>query len=432
MTFHSPAAPRRRVAIIGGGISGMAAAEALAPDHDVTLFEAEPRLGGHARTIMAGRRGDQPVDTGFIVYNRVNYPNLVDLFERLDVPVEASDMSFAASLDGGRIEYSLQTLDTLFAQRRNVLRPPFLRMVRDVLRWNARAADAANDPDLPLRDFIAGMGLGREFRDWYLGPISGAIWSTPSQDVMDFPAQAMVRFFENHALLSHTGQHQWFTVSGGSIEYVRRLEAHLHRAGVIIRTGAPVASVRRLPGTVEIRATGAEAEGFDEVVMATHSDIALRLLTDADPEETARLSDIRYQDNHAVLHADAGAMPRRRKVWAAWNYREEAGATDGRLGLTYWMNRLQNIPEDDPLFVTLNPTTPIRDAAIYDQNTFRHPVYDLAMMAAVERVKATQGHRNTWFCGAWMRNGFHEDGFASALEAVAALRASGAGAVAAA
>ncbi|WGH80376.1 NAD(P)/FAD-dependent oxidoreductase [Jannaschia ovalis] len=401
----------------------MAAAHALCTDHDVTLFEAAPRLGGHARTITAGKRGDQPVDTGFIVYNRVNYPNLVGLFEALDVPVEESDMSFAASLDGGRIEYSLQTLDTLFAQRRNALRPPFLRMVRDVLRFNARAADAANDPDQPLRDFVTKMGLGQEFRDWYLGPISGAIWSTPSQDVMDFPAQAMVRFFENHALLSHTGQHQWYTVSGGSVEYVRRLEAHLRGAGVTIRTGAPVASVRRLPARVEIRAEGAEVEAFDDVVLATHSDDSLRLLADADAQETGLLRHIRYQDNHAILHADPGAMPKRRKVWAAWNYREEPGNARGQLGLTYWMNRLQNIPEDDPLFVTLNATTAIREELIYDQKTFRHPVYDLEMMAAVEGVRAMNGHRNTWFCGAWMRNGFHEDGFASAVEAVAAMRA---------
>lgn len=410
----------RRIAVIGGGISGMAAAQALAPQHHVTLIEAEPRLGGHARTVIAGKRGDQPVDTGFIVFNKVNYPNLLKMFSDLDVPIADSDMSFAASLDGGRVEYSLQTADTVFAQRRNLASPRFLRMVRDIFRFNARAADAANDPDLPLRDFLSQMGLGSGFRDWYLGPISGAIWSTPSQNVMDFPAQAMVRFFDNHALLGHTGQHDWFTVKGGSIEYVRRLEAHLTRQGVTIRTGAPVHGLRRTATGADVRVMGDEWETFDDVILATHSDVSLRLLSDPRPEETALLTKVRYQDNDAVLHADARVMPKLRKVWASWNYAEQAARPD-RIGLTYWMNRLQPIPQDDPLFSTLNAQQPIREELIYDQHTFRHPVYDLAMMAAVSGIRARNGADNTWFCGAWMKNGFHEDGFASALEVTDAI-----------
>ncbi len=408
----------------------MAAAQALAPANRVTLIEAEPRLGGHARTIQAGKRGDQPVDTGFIVFNKINYPNLLRMFEDLDVPVADSDMSFAASLDGGRVEYSLQTADTMFAQRRNLMSPRFLRLVRDIFRFNARAADAANDPDLPLRDFLDGLGLGRTFREWYLGPISGAIWSTPSQNVMDFPAQAMIRFFKNHALLSHTGQHDWFTVQGGSVEYVRRLEAALLRAGVEFRLGAPVTGLRRTEGGVELRQMADEWERFDDVVLATHSDVSLRLLSDATEVETALLSKIRYQDNEAVLHADASAMPKLRKVWSSWNYTEQAARPD-RIGLTYWMNRLQPIPQDDPLFSTLNPQAPIREELIYDAHTFRHPVYDLDMMAAVEGIRARNGTANTWFCGAWMRNGFHEDGFASALDVVEAMARRDAMAVAA-
>ncbi|SFJ27533.1 NAD(P)/FAD-dependent oxidoreductase [Jannaschia pohangensis] len=417
MPFETQIQPARRIAIVGGGISGMAAAQALSHTHVVTLIEAEPRLGGHARTILAGKRGDQPVDTGFIVYNKVNYPNLVRLFEELDVPVADSDMSFAASIDGGRIEYSLQTVDTLFAQRRNLLSPRYLGMVRDILKFNARAADAANDPTLPLRTFLDHLGVGQTFRDWYLGPISGAIWSTPSQDVMDFPAQAMMRFFKNHALLSHTGQHDWYTVRGGSIEYVSRLQAQLAKRGVDIRTGAPVQGIRRTPSGVDIKLNGAEWEGFDDVILATHSDDSLSMLTDATPQETELLSRIRYQDNAAVLHADASVMPKLRKVWSSWNYAEQAARPD-RIGLTYWMNRLQPIPQDDPLFSTLNPQQPIREELIFDQNTFRHPVYDLSMMEAVEGIRLRNGTANTWFCGAWMRNGFHEDGFASALEVV--------------
>ncbi|GIT92935.1 cyclopropane-fatty-acyl-phospholipid synthase [Jannaschia pagri] len=407
--------------MVGGGISGLAAAHALSRTASVTLIEAEPRLGGHARTIMAGKRGDQPVDTGFIVFNKVNYPNLTRLFEELSVPIADSDMSFAASFGNGALEYSTQTIDTMFAQRGNLVKPQFLRMVRDILRWNAKAADAARDTSLSLRDFLDEMGLGQSFRDWYLGPISGAIWSTPSQDVMDFPAAAMVKFFANHHLLSASGQHQWYTVEGGSTAYVSRLEAHLRNAGVDIRLGSPVKGIRRTTSGPEVKLTGGDWEFFDDVILATHSDDSLALLSDPSAEEQALLGNIRYQPNTAITHCDAGLMPKRRKVWAAWNYAEPGGTKPDHIGLTYWMNRLQPIPQDDPLFVTLNPQTPIREEAIYDQVAFRHPVYDLAMMEAVAKLRDINGTRNTWFCGAWMHNGFHEDGFRSALDVVARL-----------
>ncbi|TFL20200.1 cyclopropane-fatty-acyl-phospholipid synthase [Jannaschia formosa] len=399
----------------------MAAAHSLSRSHAVTLIEAEPRLGGHARTILAGKRGDQPVDTGFIVFNKVNYPRLLALFEELDVPIADSDMSFAASLAGGRVEYSTQTLDTMFAQRRNLANPPFLRMVRDILRWNGRAANEANDTTLSLRQFLDSLGLGRSFRDWYLGPISGAIWSTPSQNVMEFPAAAMVRFFANHHLLANTGQHDWFTVAGGSTAYVSRLEARLRRVGVDIRLGAGVRGIRRGPGGPELALRGGAWEEFDEIVLATHADDSLRLLTDPSPAERALLSRIRYQSNHAVTHNHAALMPRRRKCWASWNYNEPAGARPDQLGLTYWMNRLQPIPQDDPLFVSLNPQMPIPEEAIFDEITYRHPLYDLAMMDAVEGVRRMNGTRGTWFCGAWMHSGFHEDGIRSAFDVVDAM-----------
>ena len=411
----------RRIAVVGAGISGMAAALELSRDHAVTLIEAAPRLGGHARTVLAGRRGDQPVDTGFIVFNKVNYPHLTALFERLEVPIALSDMGFAASLKGGALEYATRDLGTMFAQKRNLMRPAFLGMVRDILRFNARAGRDEIDPDLPLGAYLDEMGLGRAFRDWYLGPISGAIWSTPSTDVMDFPARALIRFFENHALLHHTGQHDWFTVEGGSVEYVRRLEAELARVGVAIRTDAPLRGLRRHPFGVELRLAGGEWEDFDEVVLAVHADDALRLISDADDAERRILSDIRFTTNRAVLHCDAAQMPRRRKCWAAWNYVEGSGGPGPQLGLTYWMNRLQPIPQDDPLFVTLNPAAPIREEAIYDETAYAHPLYDLPMAGAVAALRARNGTRRTWFCGAWMRNGFHEDGYASAVEVARAI-----------
>jgi predicted NAD/FAD-binding protein len=421
MPFETPAYAPQRIAVIGGGISGMAAAHLLAPRHAVVLFEAERRLGGHARTVIAGKRGDQPVDTGFIVFNKVNYPNLVSLFDALDVPIAPSSMSFGASIDGGRIEYGLKDLNAVFAQRTNLLRPRFLGMMRDVLRFNARALEIARDPAMTVREFLAQLGTGAWFRDFYLLPLTGAIWSTPTEDVLDFPAEALIRFFKNHALLSHTGQHKWFTVQGGSVEYVRRLQQLMIRAGVELRLGAQVAAVRRSENGVMVRAAGGSWETFDQVVFATHSDDSLAMLADPSPAERAALSAVRYQPNQAVLHADPSVMPRRRAAWASWVYTEEAGKADGRIDLTYWMNSLQPIPEDDPLFVTLNATRPINERLIHDVVTFRHPVYDLAALAAQDRIRAMNGERATWFCGAWMRNGFHEDGFASALDVVQAM-----------
>lgn len=421
MPFETFDPPPRRIAVVGAGISGLAAAHLLADRHRVVLIEAERRLGGHARTVIAGRRGDQPVDTGFIVFNRVNYPNLCRLFDELGVPVAKSDMSFGASIDGGRIEYGLRSFGTVIAQKRNLLRPQFLRMIRDILRFNARALAVADDPDMTIRELLELLGTGAWFRDYYITPLSGAIWSTPPAGILDFPAQAMIRFFANHALLGVRGQHQWYTVQGGSVQYVARLEAALRRRGVEIRLGTPVAAVRRIPGGVELRMRGGGWEVFDEVVLATHADDTLALLADPAPEEAAALAAVRYQPNEAVLHADASLMPKRRAVWSSWCYAEEAGARPDRIHLTYWMNSLQPIPADDPLFVTLNSCRPIREELVYDTVTFRHPVYDVAAWRAQEAIRRFNGARATWFCGAWMRNGFHEDGFASAVDVVEAM-----------
>ena len=422
MPFESNRTAPRRVAVIGGGVSGLAAAHLLAGDHHVVLIEAAPRLGGHARTVMAGKRGDQPVDTGFIVFNTVNYPNLTALFDTLGVPVADSDMSFGASIDGGRLEYGLRNLAAVFAQPRNAVDPRFLRMIRDIFRFNSQAMSLADEPDLTIGDALAKLGTGPWFRDYYLLPLAGAIWSTPPQGILDFPAYSMIRFFDNHALLHHKGQHQWKTVRGGSIEYVRRLEADLTRRGVEIRLGAPVDSVRRLPGGVELRCLGGAPELFDDVILATHSDDALSLLADPTPTERAALSAVRYQPNRAVLHADPSVMPKRRAAWASWVYAEAGGPRPDRIDLTYWMNSLQPIPKDDPLFVTLNGNRPVDEALIHDEVTFRHPVYDGPALAAQATIRAHNGTANTWFCGAWMHNGFHEDGFVSALDVVKAMQ----------
>lgn len=419
MPFEAQSGKSRKIAVIGAGISGMGAAHFLAPDHSVTLFEAEPRLGGHARTMLAGKSGQQPVDTGFIVYNRANYPHMTRLFESLDVPVMESDMSFSASIKGGKLEYGLASLGALFAQKKNLVDPGFLRMVRDILKFNARALDAAQDRSMPLGAFLNRLGMGDYFRDYYLLPLSGAIWSTPIEKILDFPAYALIQFFENHALLHHSGQHQWYTVRGGSMEYVTRLEAAMRGAGVTIRLGCPIEGVRRTSTGVDIRPWGGEWESFDEVVFATHSDDSLKLLTDPSPAEKQALGNFHYQDNDIVLHADASIMPKRKKIWASWNYVEDADPAQERIDLTYWMNKLQPaIPADDEMFVTLNTKRPIRDDLIYDQVTLRHPVYDLAALAAQEQVRSLNGTNRTWFCGAWMKNGFHEDGLASAVDVV--------------
>jgi predicted NAD/FAD-binding protein len=421
MPFETPSPRPRRIAVVGAGISGLGAAHLLSANHHVTLYEAERRLGGHARTVLAGKRGDQPVDTGFIVFNRPNYPHLVRLFEKLSVPVTKSDMSFGASLRGGRIEYGLKTLNTLFTQRPNLLHPRFLGMVRDILRFNAGAARTVA-PGMTVGGLIETMRLGDWFRDFYLLPLSGAIWSSPCAAILDFPADAMIRFFDNHALLQASGQHQWYTVDGGSQQYVSRLSAALDRAGVTVHQGASVTGVRRGPTGVQVRAAGGDWQDYDEVVMATHSDDTLRLLGDATAAEKAALGAIRYQPNRAVLHSDASLMPRRKGAWASWVYTEARDKADPRIDLTYWMNSLQPIPKDDPLFVTLNATRAIDPRLIHDEVEFRHPVYDRAALDAQAKVRALSGTAGVWFCGAWMKNGFHEDGLASAHDVADAMR----------
>ncbi|WP_297341617.1 FAD-dependent oxidoreductase [Pseudophaeobacter sp.] len=412
--------PRRKIAIIGGGISGLSAAYYLSATHDVTLYEAAPRLGGHARTVLAGQNGDQPVDTGFIVFNYATYPYLTRLFRDLDVPVIKSEMSFCASIDDGRIEYGLNSLAAISAQKQNLVRPQFYKMVLDILRFGKEAEAAATDDSKTIGELVDELGLGTWFRDHYLMPMCGAIWSTPVTDVDAFPAKSLVNFFRNHALLAGTGQHQWWTVKGGSIEYVRRLEAALLARGCKIHTGSPIQTVTRDTRGISLTPQEQYSQRFDEVVFACHSDQALRILgQQATAAEKAALGAIRYQSNTAVLHCDPGQMPKRRSCWSSWAYRSQ----DGGVGVTYWMNRLQNIPESDPLFVTLNPTRPIAADKVYDRVEFAHPVFDQAALGAQRDLRGLQGQNNSWFAGAYNRHGFHEDGIASAMRIVRMMNA---------
>ncbi|QQA43141.1 NAD(P)/FAD-dependent oxidoreductase [Pelagovum pacificum] len=416
MPFETGANAPRSIAVIGAGISGLGAAYALSGTHRVVLFEAEPRLGGHARTRTAGRGGDLLVDTGFIVFNYVNYPNLTKLFDEIGVPVRLSNMSFGASFDRGAFEFGLDGLGSLFAQPKNLFSPRYLKMLRDLLRFNREALEAAQDEGLTIEGLLQKLELGDWFRDRYLLPISGAIWSTEKEGILAFPARTLVQFFDNHNLLQSAGQHDWYTVEGGSAQYVSRLARVLEDRGVEIRTGTPVAGVRRNPIGVEVRGQGSEWEAFDEVVFATHSDDSLSMLEDPTAFEQHTLGAVRYQPNDIVLHGDESLMPRRKRAWASWVYTEEENRRPDRIELTYWMNSLQRWLKGENVFVTLNPNRPIDESLIWDQVTLRHPVFDNAAVAAQSQMRLANGCHHTWYCGAWMGHGFHEDGLASGLD----------------
>jgi predicted NAD/FAD-binding protein len=409
--------PRKKIAIIGAGISGLSSAYYLSAFHDVTLFESASRLGGHARTVIAGKQNNQPVDTGFIVFNYATYPNLTRLFSELDVPVIKSEMSFGASINFGSLEYGLKGVRSILAQKRNIFRPQFYKMFFDIIRFGKWAEAAATDDNKTIGELVDELGLGLWFKNNYLLPMCGAIWSTPTDDVDAFPAKSLVQFFRNHALLSGTGQHQWWTVQGGSIEYVRRLETALVARGCDIRTNSPVSHVKRHNTGVSI-GVGTATTDFDEVIFACHTDQAQKILgNDATKVETAALSAIRYQPNTAVLHCDETQMPKHRNCWSSWVYKSDNGATS----VTYWMNQLQNIPENDPLFVTINPSSEIPTDKIYDTVDFAHPMFDKAALNAQQTIRDIQGLNRTWFVGAYNRHGFHEDGIASAMRVVRVL-----------
>lgn len=405
---------RRRIAIIGSGISGLGAAWLLDDHHDVVLFEAEARPGGHARTVTVD---GVAVDTGFIVCNRRTYPLFIPMLERLGVALEPSDMSFSASFDGGRYEYGTFSTRAMFAQPMCLVDAGHWRLIRDILRF-FRAAPGHRTAQGSIGDLIRTLRLGDEFRDRFLLPISGAIWSTPTAGMMDFPADTFVRFFDNHGLLSVNGQPNWLTVTGGSRVYV---QAILDRLQADVRLSMPVHAIRRHEGGGVTVASARGEERFDTVVFATHAPQALALLECPDADERAVLSAFRTQPNRMVLHSDPRLMPRRRSAWAAWNYVTQGSmpASDRPISLSYWMNRLQNLSTPRPLIVTLNPE--IEPDHVHDEAILAHPQYDAAAGAAQARLGQIQGRGGVFYAGAWTRYGFHEDGLLSALRVAQAL-----------
>lgn len=407
----------RKIAVIGGGISGLSCAWLLGQRHSVTVYEQNGYAGGHSNTVeVDGPDGPVAVDTGFIVYNEVNYPNLVALFDHLSVPTADSDMSFAVSIAEGALEYAGTDLNGLFAQRRNILRPRFWRMIADILRFYREApallGDTASEA-VTLGAYLDANRYSEAFVDDHLLPMAAAIWSAPVDEMRRHPAQAFVRFCASHGLLKVNDRPQWRTVCGGSREYVRRLLAGFDHE---MRLGDPVVAVER-PGTGAIvRTRSGREDRYDAVVMATHADQALALLTDATAGERDILGAFPYQENVAVLHSDPALMPRRRSVWSSWNFLKSSnqGEQDS-VCVSYWMNRLQPLDTAMPLFVTLNADRPIADKSIHRTFRYHHPVFDHRSPAAQRRIWTLQGQRDTWFCGSYCGAGFHEDGLQSGL-----------------
>ena len=404
----------RKIAIIGTGISGLSAAFFLDRLHEVTVYEKKARLGGHSRTIDV-TYGDHPisVDTGFIVFNKRNYPNLTALFQTLNVPLKNSDMTFALTVRDGWLEWGAKDLNAIFGQPRNLFRPKFLRLFADVMRFNRSVlAEVARFPHMTVGELLQSMKMSEWFRRHYLLPMAGAIWSCPPSQILDFPARSLVQFFANHGLLSTSGQPQWLTVDGGSKVYVEKLAAAL---GDRVRAGCGAAAVTRTARGVRVVDHDGGSNLYDEVVFACHSDEALTLLQDASDAELGALSAIRYQTNLAVLHKDPSFMPRRKACWASWVYNSNGDGEEPAVSVTYWMNSLQGIDKQYPLFVTLNPAREISPENVFDTNEFAHPVFDFAAKGAQRDLNDMQGHNNTWFCGAYMGHGFHEDGLVSAM-----------------
>lgn len=402
-----------RIAVVGAGISGLSCAYLLQEAHDIVVLEGEPRPGGHSRTICVPRPGGPlPVDTGFIVYNEVNYPHLTKLFASLDVPTKPSDMSFGLRYGDGELEFCASSLAGLFAQRKNMVSPSYLRMLADIMRFFRSAKLALDEPvDPTLGEFIDRLAPGDWFKDRFLVPMGAAIWSTPPRQMLDFPAKTFVRFFDNHGLLSVNGHHRWRTVDGGSEQYVRRIIDRLHAK---VRTGDPVREIRAAQGGYEVVTANGDRERFDEVVLAAHADASLAMIADPTADERRILGAFKFRDNEGVLHTDARLMPKTKAAWASWVYAAGGAENGSNVSVTYWMNRLQSLPGDD-VFVSLNPDREIDPAKIVDRHVFRHPVFSREAIATQAEIPSIQGRRGLWFCGAWQRNGFHEDGLWSAV-----------------
>ena len=406
---------RLSVAVVGAGVAGLSAAWLLSEKHDVTLFEADPRLGGHANTTEApGHNGPVPVDTGFIVYNEANYPNFTAMLAHLGVPSLNADMSLSVSLDDGAFEYSSYGALGVFAQKRNLFSARFWGMLRDISRFYKDAPKDLASLETPLTSletYLNDNGYCQAFRDDHLLPQAAAIWSTPLKEIGQYPAASLIRFFLNHGMMSILGRGLWRTVDGGSRAYVEKL-SQAYRGEV--RKGVRVAGVRRDANGAEVRLAGGARERFDQVVIATHGDTALGLLEDPTPEEKRLLGCFRYSRNLVALHTDTVLMPKRRRAWCSWNHIGHR-ASPGEGAVSYWMNRLQSLKDAPDLFVTLNPNKEIDAAKLIRTEVYEHPLFDAGAIAAQGEIWNLQGVRRTWFCGSYLGHGFHEDALQSGL-----------------
>ena len=404
---------RQKIAVIGSGIAGLSAAWLLSKKHQVTLYEAADRLGGHANTLDVDTPdGRTPVDTGFIVYNQRNYPNLSALFHHLGVATDETEMSFALSTGGGAYEYSGSGFFGFFGQWRNSLSRRHWRLLRDLSRFFATAKDriASGGHDMSLGEFLDAEGYGESFIADHIVPMGAAIWSTDADEMLRFPARSFIDFYDNHGMLQFNDRPLWRTVTGGSRNYVEKIVAD---GDIEVITGTPIARLVRHPNYVHVTDMGGVSRPFDHVVVASQADQALAMLDQPDEAETNLLSRFGYQFNKAVLHRDTRWMPRRKHLWSSWNYLRN-GPDEG-LCVTYWMNRLQPLPTQSNFFVTLNPTAPIHAKFVDAEIDYRHPVFDAGAMEAQRDLWSIQGVRRTWFCGSYFGFGFHEDGIQSGL-----------------